>query len=281
MKKTLLLICFTILTNLSGLLIKAQIVTFQYESKTPEGKHTIADSQQDLINILNKTQTIYLIEISMASKVRLLDKRTFIDKAVITNDGIVITTRLTTFNLNVVRSLNRIFVVDGFPFQNYGKKYVDYRTEVDLPDGTGVYIGCLDKELMCRLVDDFYFIKTQTAAEANDKELARFNSVVEKYRELAAKPQPSEEQRKYIVQANAAAQTKDYNQAIDHYQQVLKISETSYPEAYFNLALLYGQESLFGNAILNMKKYLVLKPDASDARAAQDKIYEWEAGINK
>jgi tetratricopeptide (TPR) repeat protein len=204
----------------------------------------------------------------MASKVRLLDKRTFIDKAVITNDGIVITTRLTTFNLNVVRSLNRIFVVDGFPFQNYGKKYVDYRTEVDLPDGTGVYIGCLDKELMCRLVDDFYFIKTQTAAEANDKELARFNSVVEKYRELAAKPQPSEEQRKYIVQANAAAQTKDYNQAIDHYQQVLKISETSYPEAYFNLALLYGQESLFDNAILNMKKYLVLKPDASDARAA-------------
>ena len=268
MKKTLLLICFTILTNLCCLVINAQTVTFQYESKTPEGKHTITDSQQDLINILNRHQKVYMLEISMASKVSSLNKSTFIDKAVITNDGIVITTRLTTFNLNVVRSVNRIFVVDGFPYQSNGKTYVDYRTELDFSDGTGVYLGSFDKELMCSLVDDLYFIKTQTIAEANDKELARFNSVVEKYRELAAKPQPSEEQRKYIVQANAAAQTKDYNQAIDHYQQVLKISETSYPEAYFNLALLYGQESLFDNAILNMKKYLVLKPDASDARAA-------------
>jgi len=25
-----------------------------------------------------------------------------------------------------------------------------------------------------------------------------------------------------------------------------------------------------------MKKYLILYPDAPDARAAQDKIYEWE-----
>jgi hypothetical protein len=28
-----------------------------------------------------------------------------------------------------------------------------------------------------------------------------------------------------------------------------------------------------------MKKYLMLVPEAEDARAAQDKIYEWEAEI--
>jgi hypothetical protein len=28
-----------------------------------------------------------------------------------------------------------------------------------------------------------------------------------------------------------------------------------------------------------MKKYLMLVPDAADAREAQDKIYEWEAFI--
>jgi len=29
-----------------------------------------------------------------------------------------------------------------------------------------------------------------------------------------------------------------------------------------------------------MKKYLMLMPDAEDARAAQDKIYEWELKMN-
>lgn len=30
-----------------------------------------------------------------------------------------------------------------------------------------------------------------------------------------------------------------------------------------------------------MKKYLLLEPEASDARGAQDKIYEWEGIIEK
>jgi hypothetical protein len=30
-----------------------------------------------------------------------------------------------------------------------------------------------------------------------------------------------------------------------------------------------------------MKKYLLLEPDASDARGAQDKIYEWEIMTQK
>jgi hypothetical protein len=30
-----------------------------------------------------------------------------------------------------------------------------------------------------------------------------------------------------------------------------------------------------------MKKYLLIEPDASDARSAQDKIYEWEIMMHK
>jgi len=30
-----------------------------------------------------------------------------------------------------------------------------------------------------------------------------------------------------------------------------------------------------------MKKYLLLEPEATDARSAQDKIYEWEAKTGK
>jgi tetratricopeptide (TPR) repeat protein len=282
MKKTHLLICFTILANLCGLVITAQTAPFQYKAKLPEGINTINDAQQDVIKILGKTQTVFLVESSDYSKVRLMSQKTFINKAVIENHWIVITTRLITYKLNVVISINRDFIVYEFPYQKEsGKTGEYYRTTIDFADGTGVHLGSLDKELMCRLADDFYFVKKQTFAELNNKELTRFNSVIAKYKELAIKPQPTEEQRKLIVQANAAAQTKDYNQAIAYYQQLLQVSETSYPEAYFNLALLYGQEILFDNAILNMKKYLLLKPDATDARAAQDKIYEWEAGINK
>jgi hypothetical protein len=43
--------------------------------------------------------------------------------------------------------------------------------------------------------------------------------------------------------------------------------------------LLSAQIHNFNDAILNMKKYLMLVPDAEDARSAQDKIYEWEDRI--
>jgi hypothetical protein len=42
------------------------------------------------------------------------------------------------------------------------------------------------------------------------------------------------------------------------------------------MALLYAEKQDFERAVKNMKKYLLLLPDAPDARAAQDKIYEWE-----
>lgn len=36
----------------------------------------------------------------------------------------------------------------------------------------------------------------------------------------------------------------------------------------------------YPSSIFYMKKYLMLVPDASDARSAQDKIYEWEEKIS-
>jgi len=45
--------------------------------------------------------------------------------------------------------------------------------------------------------------------------------------------------------------------------------------------LLNAQVHNFDAAVYYMKKYLMLVPEASDARSSQDKIYEWEAQINK
>lgn len=120
----------------------------------------------------------------------------------------------------------------------------------------------------------------------HDKELAltkadsiQFSIAVEKYRELKEKPTVSEEQRKYIVQANMFNEEKNYSKAIELYKRTIEINPVAYPVAYYNMALLYAQEKNFRQAIFNMKKYLLLMPDAPDARAAQDKIYGWEAKL--
>jgi len=110
----------------------------------------------------------------------------------------------------------------------------------------------------------------------NRADSIQFSTLVAKYREMEVKPSVTEEQRKYIVQANMFNQKKEYSKAIDLYKKVIEVNATSYPAAYYNLALLEAQISSYKEAISFMKKYLLLVPDAPDARAAQDKIYEWE-----
>jgi tetratricopeptide (TPR) repeat protein len=104
---------------------------------------------------------------------------------------------------------------------------------------------------------------------------------VAEYRKLQVKPTVSEEQRKFIVQANLFNQQKNFVKAIELYSNAIELDQTAYPAAYSNLALLLAQINNFSAAIANMKKYLLLEPEATDARSAQDKIYEWEAMIPK
>ena len=108
-----------------------------------------------------------------------------------------------------------------------------------------------------------------------------FSILAAKYREMEVKPTVAEEQRKYIVQANLLNQKKEYEKAIDLYNKVIDVDPAAYPAAYYNLALLLAQTQRFSKAIYNMKKYLMLVPEAEDARAAQDKIYEWEAEMGR
>ena len=105
----------------------------------------------------------------------------------------------------------------------------------------------------------------------------QFNSLAVKYTKMSEKPAVTEEQRKYVVQANSFTKDRLYEQAIDAYKKALAIDPVAYPAAYYNLALLFAEKNSFKEAIINMKKYLLLVPGAPDSRAAQDKIYEWEA----
>ncbi len=167
-----------------------------------------------------------------------------------------------------------VHIINSFSFSdNYGK--------------IRIYIGDFSlnikgKEAGLKLKNELEYLKEKNRDlfyENRKSQLALFEKSAAEYRALKVKPPVSEELRKYIVQANAFNEKKKYNEAIRVYEQAIALDQTAYPAAYSNLALLSAQVKRYDNAIYNMKKYLLLVPEASDARGAQDKIYEWEAEI--
>ncbi|MEW6672147.1 MAG: tetratricopeptide repeat protein [Thermodesulfobacteriota bacterium] len=131
-----------------------------------------------------------------------------------------------------------------------------------------------------RFADALFFIQ-QTLKKQQDERRALFESQAAQYRALTIKPPVAEEQRKQIVLANVLTQRKDYAGAIDLYLKAVELDPVSYPGAYFNLALLSAQLERYNKAIAYMRQYLLLAPEAPDARSARDKIYEWEFLMQK
>lgn len=131
-------------------------------------------------------------------------------------------------------------------------------------------------KLANELAQYFYAIQYHNVSIKLDKKLEEFKPIAEQYKNLRSKPAMKEEQRKLIVQANAMNQQKHYGKAIELYVEAVKLDPVSYPAAYSNIALMQAQLELYDLAIYHMKKYIMLVPEAPDARASQDKIYEWE-----
>jgi len=131
-----------------------------------------------------------------------------------------------------------------------------------------------------KLLSDLVAIK-KLLIEKQNIELTAFEPIASQYRALKTKPTITEDLRKYIVQANLLNEQKMYEKAAEVYSKAVEIEPTMYPAAYSNLALISAQLKLYHGAIFNMKKYLMLEPDAADARSAQDKIYGWEILMQK
>lgn len=146
--------------------------------------------------------------------------------------------------------------------------------------GTLVISVSKDKLKGWEIADYLYFFQQQQPnSKPFSSQLILFESVAAQYRSLEIKPAIVEEQRKYIVQANIANEEKKYGAAIELYEKAMEVNEISYPQAYYNMALIAAESKNYTYAIFNMKKYLMLVPDAEDARKARDKIYEWEYKI--
>jgi formylglycine-generating enzyme required for sulfatase activity len=103
-----------------------------------------------------------------------------------------------------------------------------------------------------------------------------FQEVVNQYQAANPKPVMPEVARKYRVQAEFAVQEKRFDQAIELYGKALEIAPW-WAEGHYNLALTLGETKKYRDAMREMRRFLLLAPDAPEARNAQDKIYQWES----
>lgn len=142
------------------------------------------------------------------------------------------------------------------------------------------YFVFTDLEMAKKYADFLFLLQYQLNEKRYTSQLVIFEPIAANYRSMKVKPLVSEAQREYIVQANSFNQQKQYGKAIEFYIKAIELDQTAYPAAYSNLALLSAQINNFDAAIYYMKKYLLLEPEASDARSAQDKIYEWKAQLS-
>lgn len=242
-----------------------------YSPTVPRGK-TYAAALDDIRNSLNPPQSggVYVDD-----RARTPGQWFYMEKCIVSDQGIQIQARDQNKRQNVTLSLqfadlmdHQIFVL-GAP-ENKIKYAVCMHYQIEF---------YFDKPDHVRTFADAIFLIQQQYIEKQDQQLVLLESQAAQYRALPVKPRMSEQQRKYIVQANALNQRKDYSGAIQLYRGAIAIDPVAYPAAYFNLALLSAQQQRLSSAIVFMKQYLLLEPEAKDARAAQDKIYEWELMI--
>lgn len=168
-------------------------------------------------------------------------------------------------------------------YSNLSRMNIRYVDEVDFSwVMTGDYLFQFRnpiKENGRALFNDLILMRNLLNTRHYTNEIVLFEPIAAEYRGLKEKPIITEEQRKYVVQANLFNEEKKYDKAIELYLKVIAINPTSFPGAYSNLALLSAVTDNYYAAIYYMKKYIMLVPEAEDARNAQDKIYRWETKL--
>lgn len=167
----------------------------------------------------------------------------------------------------------------GFPFERLSDLTFNgetcWRQGGPLPDGAVTFSAPPGRQLC-----DVLYTLSLRAQRQHDDDKARFAQLAPQARSRSTAAVP-ENLRRLIVQAEAQRQDKAYAAAAATFRKVIRQEPAAYPPAYFNLALLYEMQRDYPRAMESMQRYLLLQPQASDARAAQDKIYEWEMRAGK
>lgn len=125
-----------------------------------------------------------------------------------------------------------------------------------------------------------YAIKEREILTSEGSSFANFQEKAKTWRALQVKPGLPEEVRRFRLLAEDALNNKEFEKAIEYYEQGLEI-EPLWPQGQYNTALLYGELKDYYSAETHMKRYLELVPDAPDAQAARDQIMIWQSKMRQ
>ncbi|MBW2632250.1 MAG: tetratricopeptide repeat protein [Deltaproteobacteria bacterium] len=103
------------------------------------------------------------------------------------------------------------------------------------------------------------------------------------YRIMSLDPRLSglpEEAIKYTLRGDVLTEEGKFGEAVKEYLQAVQAAPYI-AKLYFNTAVIYGELKRHPQAIRNMKTYLLLAPEAPNARAAKNQIYKWEFAMEK
>jgi tetratricopeptide (TPR) repeat protein len=133
-----------------------------------------------------------------------------------------------------------------------------------------------DQAALRSLADALLVLKLRSSIEFDPTFQRRFDEAVRASRLAPAGSDISEAARRFRVQAELAFQKKDIPGAAGLYEQGLKV-EPGWAAGHYNRAEMLAAMERYTEALIAMHRYLTLRPDAADARAALDRTYEWES----
>lgn len=119
-------------------------------------------------------------------------------------------------------------------------------------------------------------LKTADDTEVQDIQETIF-SMIRKNPLLSEMP---EDARKYALRGEVLIKEGNFEQAATELKKAIQIAPYA-AQLYLNAAVNYAELKKYPEAIRHMKIYLKAAPDAPNARAARDKIYEWELMMEK
>lgn len=119
------------------------------------------------------------------------------------------------------------------------------------------------------------FKRNANQSEVEKEDDVRFQEALRTNQTMPLERELPEAARRFKVQAEDAVREKKFDDAADLYKQALNIAPL-WSAGHFNRALVLGETGNYEPAVREMKRYLLLVPNASNVRAAQDKIYIWE-----
>ncbi len=122
------------------------------------------------------------------------------------------------------------------------------------------------------------FAQAYGSALTPEQSLDVLKTMAQLIRAMPDKPMLSENVRKFEVQAVGAVNDNKLADAADFYGRAIDVAPW-YPANHYNRAFILSKIGDLPTAIQEMKYYLVLAPNAPDARAAQDNIYDWERKV--